>query len=128
MLRSKYTRFQLLGAALVVVGVLAGFLPTVWTGNRKSVIHVGWVLVFILSRVPQAFANVFAEGMLRGSSHMSWAFKVTLYVQIMALPLNLLSSCLLEFAKNGDAGRVFADYGAGAKCLFQGVSGDLRGS
>jgi len=123
MLRSKYTRAQLFGAALVVVGVIAGFLPTVWGGNRTSVIHVGWVLVFILSRVPQAFANVFAEGMLRGSSHMSWAFKVTLYVQFIALPLNFVSSCLLELVRTGDAGRVFVDYGAGAKCLFQGVGG-----
>ncbi|CAK9044561.1 Crt homolog 2 (Chloroquine resistance transporter paralog 2) (DdCRTp2) [Durusdinium trenchii] len=57
LLRRKYSKVQLLGATMVVAGVTAGFLPSLWNTGGKTV-SPSWVAIFLLSRVPQAAANV----------------------------------------------------------------------
>eukprot|EP00439_Symbiodinium_sp_Y106_P051924 s2704_g6.t3 len=73
MLRKNYSTVQLMGSAAVVAGVLIGFLPSLFTSDRLGQIRLVWVAVFLVSRLPQAAANVVAEGFLEGHRDFSWA-------------------------------------------------------
>lgn len=123
LLRKCYGCAHLAGAGLIVAGVSVGFLPTfVSPGGASSTssseISAAWVGVFLLSRLPQALANVLAEGSLSGRPHVSWAFRATFYTQVLGLPCNLLSAFVLAFAEHGNAGSVWEDYTQGSRCLF----------
>merc|ERR1719375_1785296 len=93
LLRSRYSRAQLLGATVVVTGIVGGFLPSVL--HEGGNISCAWVFVFLLSRVPQALANVLIEKSLSGRPHVSWTFRATFYTQLLGLPLNFLSALIL---------------------------------
>ncbi|OLP89125.1 Crt-like 3 [Symbiodinium microadriaticum] len=85
MLRKSYGTVQLMGSAAVVAGVLIGFLPSLFTSDRLGQIRLVWVAVFLVSRLPQAAANVVAEGFLEGHRDFSWALRATLYTQLLGI-------------------------------------------
>lgn len=122
MLRKSYGTVQLMGSAAVVAGVLIGFLPSLFTSDRLGQIRLVWVAVFLVSRLPQAAANVVAEGFLEGHRDFSWALRATLYTQLLGIPCNFLAALTVSAAWKGDVAIVLEDYSGGMGCLFGGES------
>mmetsp|Transcript_115466 Transcript_115466/g.331423 ORF Transcript_115466/g.331423 Transcript_115466/m.331423 type:complete len:376 (+) Transcript_115466:8-1135(+) len=125
-LRASYTRVQMLGAALVVVSVLPGFLSQFF-GGRRSGFDPMWAGVFLLARVPQALYNVLAEGGLQQRQECSWIFWATLVTQALAVPFSLFFSVSAELARGGPSAvwRLFLDdFGGGLECVFRAAGGE----
>ncbi|CAE7218194.1 crtp2, partial [Symbiodinium pilosum] len=127
MLDASYTSAQLLGSAAVVTGVLVGFLPSLFTSDRLQQIRMVWVAVFLLSRLPQAVANVVAEGVLEGHRDFSWAVRATLYTQLLGIPCNFVTALISSAAWKGEVETVLQDYRGGLACVFEGT-GSCRGA
>ena len=126
LLGRKYSKIQLVGAAMVVGGVMAGFLPSLWaTGGRH--VSAPWVAIFLLSRIPQAVANVAAESLAAGHQGLSWPIRATLYTQLLGLPSNFLAALIASFIWKGEASDVLQDYSGGFDCLLRG-SGSCAGT
>lgn len=126
LLHTSYTRAQLLGATLVVVGVALGFTP-IWlnAGPENKAVNGTWSAVFLLSRLPQALANVLAEGSLRGHHDFAGIFRATLFTQLLAVPFNFMFALVAAPFEKGATGRtVFEDYAGGARCLVKGVDAE----
>ncbi|CAK9044142.1 Crt homolog 2 (Chloroquine resistance transporter paralog 2) (DdCRTp2) [Durusdinium trenchii] len=119
LLRRKYSKVQLLGATMVVAGVTAGFLPSLWNTGGKTV-SPSWVAIFLLSRVPQAAANVAAESLAENHQGLSWPIRATLYTQLLGLPCNLVAGLIASYIWKGEAAVVLQDYTSGLDCLFHG--------
>ncbi|CAE7589393.1 crtp3 [Symbiodinium natans] len=91
-LRRSYNNVQLVGSACVVFGIVVGFLPSLFAIDSRKQTHVAWVSVFLVSRLPQAAANVVAEGFLEGHRDFAWAVRATLYTQLLGMHLPQLVS------------------------------------
>ena len=188
MLGKRFTPWHLAGAALVVGGILVSYLPLAVQDSDSSGgggggggVPVGWTLVFLASRVPQALSNIFSEQALHimpgvvtrgeeggggeedgvkvkggvkgggataatasaggdgevvdsdggggggcgGGAALQALLSITLWTNIIAIPLNFLFSLLISgsgLASSGDASvsDMLADYGGGWRCLFRG--------
>lgn len=126
-LGARYTVLQLLGASLVVIGVTAGFLPDLLAGKGAQSGGGGsgdkgqvfWVVIFLLSRVPQALANVIGEDCLKGRPEAVWCLRATLLSNILGLPSNVGAALLLSAPLGGGPGEVLQDYSNGTACLLQ---------
>ena len=158
-------RWHLAGAALVVGGILVSYLPLVLqvessdssasgggSGDATGV-PLGWAVVFLCSRVPQALSNIFSEQALHITAAKQAAkqaaqsagagetgadtgtgaarlmlralLSITLWTNVVALPLNFLFSLLisgsgLDSGGEGGVSAMLADYGGGWRCLFSG--------
>lgn len=119
LLRTSYTTVQLVGAMMVVAGVMAGFLPSLWTSGLQHV-SLAWVAVFLLSRIPQAAANVAAESWAENQKGITWPLRATLYTQLLGLPCNFLAALTVSFFWKGEAAVVLQDYAGGFSCLTEG--------
>ena len=95
--------------------VTCGFLPSIWA----TALHIStaWVAIFLLSRIPQAAANVAAEGL--AGKDLAWPLRATLYTQLWALPCNLLAALMVSFMWKGRVSEVFEDYEGGLNCLLE---------
>ncbi|CAJ1348159.1 unnamed protein product [Effrenium voratum] len=113
----SYTKAQLAGAVLVVAGVLAGFLPSLLASSAQQ-IGSAWVAVFLISRIPQACANIQAESL--AGQGMSWPLRATMYTQLLAIPCNSIAALIASLLWKGDPAFVFQDYAGGFDCVFQG--------
>ena len=99
--------------------VMTGFLPSLWASGLRHV-SIAWVSIFLLSRIPQAAANVAAESWACCHTSLSWPLRATLYTQLMALPCNFLAALTLSLFWKGDTGLVLEDYVGGFACLTDG--------
>lgn len=107
--------------------VMTGFLPSLWASGLRHV-SIAWVSIFLLSRIPQAAANVAAESWACCHTSLSWPLRATLYTQLMALPCNFLAAFTLSLFWKGDTGMVLEDYVGGFACLTDGRDGVCAGA
>ena len=105
---------------------MTGFLPSLWASGLRHV-SIAWVSIFLLSRIPQAAANVAAESWACCHTSLSWPLRATLYTQLMALPCNFLAAFTLSLFWKGDTGVVLEDYVGGFACLTDGSHGPVCG-
>ena len=98
---------------------MAGFLPSLWTSGLQHV-SLAWVAVFLLSRIPQAAANVAAESWAENQKGITWPLRATLYTQLLGLPCNFLAALTVSFFWKGEAAVVLQDYAGGFSCLTEG--------
>eukprot|EP00435_Cladocopium_sp_Y103_P044021 s381_g12.t1 len=119
LLRTRYTKVQLIGAMMVVAGVMAGFLPSLWASGLQHV-SLAWVAIFLLSRIPQAAANVAAESWACCHKGITWPLRATLYTQLLGLPCNFLAALTVSFFWKGKVAVVLQDYAGGFTCLTEG--------
>jgi hypothetical protein len=182
MLGKRFTPWHLAGATLVVGGILVSYVPLAVQDADSSSgggggVPVGWTLVFLASRVPQALSNIFSEQALHimpgvvtrgegggggeedgvkggvrgggataatasaggdgevdsdgggggcgGGGALQALLSITLWTNIIAVPLNFLFSLLISgsgLTSSGDASvsDMLADYAGGWHCLFRG--------
>jgi len=126
LLRARYRWTHLTGATVIVAGIFAGFIPVLLM--HKAHVQGIWVAIFLVSRVPQAAAGVMSEGSLRDRSHFAWAFRATLYTQVLGLPCNFLAALLLNVVAKPATGGVLQDYRGGVRCLFADDAGTSSSS
>ena len=99
--------------------VMAGFLPSLWVSGLQHV-SLAWVAIFLLSRIPQAAANVAAESWAENQKGITWPLRATLYTQLLGLPCNFLAALTVSFFWKGEAAVVLQDYAGGFSCLTEG--------
>eukprot|EP01062_Namystynia_karyoxenos_P074093 TRINITY_DN70939_c0_g1_i1.p1 TRINITY_DN70939_c0_g1~~TRINITY_DN70939_c0_g1_i1.p1 ORF type:complete len:428 (+),score=125.50 TRINITY_DN70939_c0_g1_i1:68-1285(+) len=119
LLNVRYGRTHAAGAALVVLGVAATFVPLV-----SGSVSVPWALLFVASRLPQSLAGVAAEGLLSraGASptqNVVAALRLSVITQALGVPLSALCALLLTAARGQPPSAVGDDYREGAQCLFR---------
>ncbi|CAL1137313.1 unnamed protein product [Cladocopium goreaui] len=104
---------------LSIPRVMAGFLPSLWVSGLQHV-SLAWVAIFLLSRIPQAAANVAAESWAENQKGITWPLRATLYTQLLGLPCNFLAALTVSFFWKGEAAVVLQDYAGGFSCLTEG--------
>lgn len=96
-----------------IAQVTCGFLPSIWATSLH--ISTAWIAIFLLSRIPQAAANVAAEAL--AAKDWAWPLRATLYTQLWALPCNFLAAVVVSFMWQGRVSEVLEDYEGGLRCL-----------
>eukprot|EP01134_Creolimax_fragrantissima_P005161 CFRG5161T1 len=65
LMSARYNKFHILGAGVVVIGLMIVLLPQLFgSGAQMSIAQLGWVAVMVLACVPMTLSSVYKEEVL----------------------------------------------------------------
>jgi hypothetical protein len=136
-LRNRYSGLQLFGAAVVICGVAVAVWPSLaseeTTASDAGAVHesapavLAWILVFVVSCIPQSLLNVLIEQSLplpplslelaytspQGAQLRDVLLRTVALVSLMNLasaPFNFLGGMVATISQHGDVAPLWDDY------------------